>query len=181
MTEHTVMILECTGHGSLYRIEGDLIVAKLGIWDSDGSEKDVQDVTEIVKRFISGTSGHQDTALYRYDWKKTFPDSCGGAARQLRLTYKNDCTMFVPEKPANASGMDSFAFKGNLKKATWGVPTSKESYRNIDVTEIILELKKANYSMISDGRRYYYVRHIAETMDPFIGEKKTLKLCFGKN
>ena len=81
MTEHTVMIKECSGYGSLYRIEGDLIVAKLGIWDSDGSEKDVQDVTEIVKRFISGTSGHDSSALYRADWKKTFPDSCSGATR----------------------------------------------------------------------------------------------------
>ena len=82
--------------------------------------------------------------------------------------------MFVPEKPANASYMDSFALKGNLKKATWGVPTSKESYRNIDVTEIILEHKKSTYNVISDGRRYYYISPIAETIDPFIGEKKTL-------
>ena len=79
--------------------------------------------------------------------------------------------MFVPESH------DSFRVLGNLKKATWGLPESSWSYRNPDITQMILNEKKDKFCLI-DGRRKYDTSYI--DIDPAKDQTKTLKLTFGR-
>ena len=49
--EHTLMF-EDGSYGSVYRIEGDLIAAKYGAWNPDGSERISMDVKYDLKQFL---------------------------------------------------------------------------------------------------------------------------------
>ena len=79
--EHTLMFEEGSW-GTVYRIEGDLIAAKYGAWNPDGSERISMDVKYDLKQFLSTKTSETDgSALHRSNYVETFGDPLSGKTK----------------------------------------------------------------------------------------------------